>query len=929
MVVQVKERRPSTAVHSSSAESPASTSSEQSGRVGLGFGQASTPSQSGAETHVSVDIPFYDPNNPMPNNPLITHLGEVFFAHLGCNFPFLQRDRFLRDLAAKRVDAILVDAVCGLAARFSTHPLLTSIQLSYSTGGRNKERQISKSQYGQAFAQRAMSAVVDAFSCPSVAVVQACLLLAYEEFGSNHDSGLWMFLGISIRMAQDLGMQKLEGLQFEGRDGPTPKSVKNGYVEEPSEYGEDRGSANKSSDSEEHLNERGFLAQAVPEAVPPFRQNTRKEPPTGAGDDDPTNVQHFEEQRAVERERIDTFWAIFFLDRVISSGTGRPVTLRDKDVELSFPREEVDPVTGWPAPFPALIRIIHLYGRVTDLLNNFKEINHVTSETVNQLAGMEHDLTSIYQRLSPKLHFNAVNFQHYVKAGQGINFILLHFWFHTLIVLLHQPTLLHSFEGRMQQLFPNSRELSVSSAKTIADILAFAELIDANSFIGNPFTCQPIYTAACAFLMESAAHTDPLPEVTTPLVSHFTLSHPPSNAPHVLGERHGSWRDTSTTSGGRGSGNNAEQKKTSKHSLLAAAANQNYQCCYKALKSIETYWAGAKYILTVLDQKAKGIGDPLLYTIEEAESALEVPKTRPAFTSSGWRRRLSHSEHAVEDGSDISRQSPLKFARPRVSEDQRQDIRGSPSMDPSHAIGWSLTGTTNSPNSNLSFLYQTSTGELAGPAPMSSSMANFRPSLQSTLEIPSGPNTATSATSPLAPSQSSISRMSVSQMSSDLDVGQHSPNTPLNRITAPLSMAKHNISGDPVATSDAEMLLGLHSPYPASAISQSRLNGGAAVSYDMSGSGGAFQQQEQPQQSASHEAAVYDFSQTPRFNYFGDETLNMPLGDMMIESQDIDMSSLGGDNMMPWYLPQDMLGVFEASSVDGGGMPLPHPPSQG
>jgi hypothetical protein len=40
---------------------------------------------------------------------------------------------------------------------------------------------------------------------------------------------------------------------------------------------------------------------------------------------------------------------------------------------------------------------------------------------------MESDLTGIYQRLSPRLHFNAANFQAYVKAKEGTNFILLHF----------------------------------------------------------------------------------------------------------------------------------------------------------------------------------------------------------------------------------------------------------------------------------------------------------------------------------------------------------------------------------------------------------------------------------------------------------------------------------------------------------------------
>lgn len=339
----------------------------------------------------------------------------------------------MRDLEEKQVDAILVDAVCALAARYSTHPVLTGVPEAEKE--RNAEdSKMHPSEYGQAFAQRAKSAIPDSFPCPSVAVVQAALLLAYDEFGASRDSGLWMYLGIAIRMAQDLGMQTLEGLRYEGRDGPTPKSVKTDPV----------GSSSLES------------APVIPELRP-------------TQSDDLTSEEQRAEQRAVERERLDTFWAIFFLDRVISSGTGRPVTLRDRDIEISFPSlNEVDPGSRWPLPFPALVRIIHLYGRVTDLLNSIKEKAHITKDLQKQLDTLEYHLTDIYQGLSPKLHFNAVNFQHYVKISQGTNFLLLHCWFHTLIVLLHQPTLLKTFEGSVQPLSNNSRELSMSSAKTVA-----------------------------------------------------------------------------------------------------------------------------------------------------------------------------------------------------------------------------------------------------------------------------------------------------------------------------------------------------------------------------------------------------------------------------------------------------------------------------
>ena len=161
----------------------------------------------------------------MSPSPLITHLCKLFFLHLGCSFPFLQRERFLRDLEEKQVDAILVDAVCALAARFSTHPMLTGKSDQQKDDGTETPK-VPPSEHGQAFAQRAKSAIPDAFPCPSVAVVQAALLLAYDEFGASRDSGLWMYLGIAIRMAQDLGMQSVGGLKYEGRKGPTPNSLR-------------------------------------------------------------------------------------------------------------------------------------------------------------------------------------------------------------------------------------------------------------------------------------------------------------------------------------------------------------------------------------------------------------------------------------------------------------------------------------------------------------------------------------------------------------------------------------------------------------------------------------------------------------------------------------------------------------------------------
>ncbi|RAL05199.1 putative C6 transcription factor [Aspergillus ibericus CBS 121593] len=824
MVVQVRGSRKSNPSLSSGAESLSPLRSPKFADVGLN-NLSTIP-----DTRESRDyntIPFYDRDDTLPVSNLVTHLCDLFFVHLGCSFPFLQRDRFLRDLKDKRVDTMLVDAVCALSARFSPHPLLCPPQAP-TIDGSEPQVDIKKSNRGQPFAHRAMGTLVDSLSCPTLSGVQACLLLAYEEFGSNHDSGLWMYLGISIRMAQDLGMQKVRGLGFNyGMSGVTPNAVLTGQA--------------------------GKL-----------RDDQYDEPQTSPGP--VRDMQDTEGRRARERERVDTFWSIFFLDRVISSGTGRPVTLRDEDIELCFPLQAESRLpNGWPAPFPPLIRIIHLYGRVTDLINGIQDVNHVTSDTLKMLAGMESDLTGIYQRLSPRLHFNAANFQAYVKAKEGTNFILLHFWFHTLIVLLHQPTLLNSFGGTIQHLYPNSRELSMSSAKTIADILSFSELVDGKSFIGNPFTTQPMYIAACAFLMESAYYSSPSSRSGSPPAQPLLTNQTSGFVMPNLDPANGS-----------------DRKPTAKHILLASAAKENYQRCYKALKALETYWEGTKYILTVLDQKAKGIVDPLLYTVEEMESAVEVSSV-PPFTAPHWRHTQTSLATSGE-AEDSTGDTPL-------------DGKRSPKIDPSQAIGWALTGATNSSQPNLSLLYQ---------MPAQAESMSDKPTFSSQY----------SHSYPNLPVQSGGSQSSnfYSQTLEPSRAAESTPNTSMAAGSERFPLA----SPGQVTASDANLLLGLNTSFPGSATrppnSRSAYNHPSAsrLETQVPGFNYSLPAATEQQPSDGHMS-----SRTPGIH----PSVGPHAGDVFIESQNIDMATLQQQDqlpfafsgeILPWleYLPQDVLNYF-------------------
>lgn len=807
MVVQVKDRDHRRSALSISSESPAS------GPLGdpLSVAREQSPQE----------VVFYDATDVGPVAPLITHLCETFFTNLGCNYPFLQRERFMKDLDEKRVDAILVDAVCAIAARFSSNPSLA--RPCEDTTPVDDKGEVKRAFRGQPYAQRAASVLVDTFGSPTTAVAQASLLLAYEEFGTDRDSGLWMFLGVACRMAVDIGLHRLEGMQLSGRLGSTPKTAK-----APAEEGkrEERRRAAQQENLTQALIEQG-------------------------------EQENLDDRRASEEERIDSFWSIFFLDRAVSSGVGRPVTLRDKDIELSFPYHPDEKiVNGYPHPFPVMIRIVHLYGRIADVINNIQGSTEVNPEGLKKLTSMEKDLTGIYQRMSPKLHFNPTNFQHYVKAEQGTNFILLHFWFHTSIILLHQPTLLYSLTTRIQQLFPDSRELSMSSAKTIADILAFAELIDVRSFIGNPFTSQPMYVAACAFLAEARAHS----------------SHPSSRQntppdPKKLGN--GSSRSGQPLSSEARS--SKDSKMAARHSLLATTANQNYQVCYKALQLLNTYWAGCRYILTALDQKSKGLLDPILYTRDDIDG--EMPSVEPSFTQPGWRR----SSQGV------------------AAADRRTSIPWSPRMDWSQAIGWSLTGTTNSPAPNLSFLY---------PHNPSDKDRSAQRGIQARTRQLSAFNRST-----LNPQQG-VQVQGAQSLTSSEDQSRTMMPPPTNRIG--------QLPYDPVSAADADLLLGLHSPYAVGSggMGQQAAQQSSTMAYDYGNPSPGLQHQPSTADNLYYTSPANNVT-TPGFS------------DMLIESQDIDMSNQslqphfdnlhlpGGDMFWLEYLPQDVLSYFNQTNDAG------------
>lgn len=131
-------------------------------------------------------------------------------------------------------------------------------------------------------------------------------------------------------------------------------------------------------------------------------------------------------------------------------------------------------------------------------------------------------------------------------------------------------------------------------------------------------------------------------------------------------------------------------------------------------------------------------------------------------------------------------------------------------------------------------------------------------------------------------------------------------------MAPPISKYTNPVYSDPASTSDAEMLLGLqNSPFAQTPGSHNSFDHPPNVT--------------SPSLSQQNTSSNYEFPQNNANVFPGGPNgyigLGSGVGEMMMQSQEIDMSTLGGD-MMPWleYLPQNMLDFFDNNGAAGGTM---------
>ncbi|KAG1757862.1 fungal-specific transcription factor domain-containing protein [Suillus lakei] len=159
--------------------------------------------------------------------PLVVqdHLVDLYFTYVHPVFPVIHKGRFLREYSecnpttpeaargtpyyanpepSQNVTRLLLLAIFAIAARYLDDNTTTSVDAMWEAGND--------------YLAQARAALAQVYHSSRATTCQALLLLGHREFGIGSMEQGWLYIGMAIRMAQDLGLNRAaDNWQLHGR----------------------------------------------------------------------------------------------------------------------------------------------------------------------------------------------------------------------------------------------------------------------------------------------------------------------------------------------------------------------------------------------------------------------------------------------------------------------------------------------------------------------------------------------------------------------------------------------------------------------------------------------------------------------------------------------------------------------------------------
>ncbi|CAM1501031.1 Fc.00g101930.m01.CDS01 [Cosmosporella sp. VM-42] len=416
---------------------------------------------------------LFDKTTREPHPDIVPQILDTFFKHFGGHFPFLQPQILGGHFRSGEASSFLLNAIAALTVRFcSFEGPLTIIQEKYDVQWRR----------GSPFLKKAKEQLVPLLSLPAPDVLAGILVLAWAEFGDNNEAGLWMYAGMAIRMAQDLGFHR------------TPET-----------------------DIDPNIN---------------FHDHARPSP----------DGKHIltDEQSTIHQQkaRLVMFWSVFIMDVCVSLVTGRPPTIRRSEIEVPIPTfndmklaqlDFQEEVSMRNMIFPETVRFMIQFSEAVEALNqrvpNRSPERSGASDRENNLSRIRNTMLQSYNLLPPELVFNINTYRASSLGNQSGVFLTLHLFFYTFMTLLSNTHSRNARQGLHQaqsrrpsanNIFQDLRQTShrdideehqpqiaMMACQKVVQILTIAELVDSTGYLATPFTNHCFFVAGSTILQDA------------------------------------------------------------------------------------------------------------------------------------------------------------------------------------------------------------------------------------------------------------------------------------------------------------------------------------------------------------------------------------------------------------------------------------------
>ncbi|KAF8975970.1 hypothetical protein BGZ46_008679 [Entomortierella lignicola] len=441
--------------------------------------------------------PLYGIKGEVPRKDILDHLIELFFDSVYYQLPFIHPGTFMTQYKEGKVSPNLLNAICAASARFSSHPDVVTTPSFLA---------------GEPFASNVRSALVDSIDIPTVAAVQTLLLLGMYEYGAARGPRAWMFGGMAIRMAHELGLNR--------EDSSPVFYLKGDWVMRETRRRTFWGCfimdvlASSSSGRPRMMDERDceVLLPSEDNAWHEARPVVTEMLDGDEGIDSSTESLKEEDSDVNNNSNNNNDINKTKESRSESShdtSTSEPRNQEDTQKSSSSEGNQKSPRLS---SFAYLIRILGILGKISQYVNRPQTKKSIpASEPGSEFSILDAALAAWLQSIPISYRYSPENSGMLKEKREGCIVIFMYVIYHTSVVLLHRPIL--AADKASFPMNPSFVETSTSrcaeAAAKVSDVLEFVTVqnFPARVYVSS-FFAYPVFTTATIHITNAFA-SDP------------------------------------------------------------------------------------------------------------------------------------------------------------------------------------------------------------------------------------------------------------------------------------------------------------------------------------------------------------------------------------------------------------------------------------